>query len=258
MHEDKNIGFSIAEMDGYISSAHFPNAYNIRTIGHDANHVYHILDYESVYQSDWVKHLREVQNGSQNDSTLLIKAEVFELFDKTLFLKLDDMRYEYFDEHSQLVTDYTQREKTTCAIETLSSTFGLDFILLDSTKYVFQFTYFENITFSSVDFSLPQKDVKIDVICHQDIYLERQDFDLCLCLPTKKVALVLKNIFATDYLFLNIIFRDGRTWLGHDCSAFKRAYTLLTKNREPIFFLDKPFYPKVSHDEIFERLRLDV
>lgn len=253
MHEDKNVGFSIAETEGYSCSAHFPNANNIRTIGHDANHVYHIVDYESAYQCDWVKHLREVKNGPQNDATLLIKAEVLELFDKTLFFKLDDMRYEYVDENFKSRTDSDRLNATWSAVRTLSKSSGLDFILLESTKYFFSLADYENISFSSVDFLLHQKDVKIEVHCHQDMYVERQDFDLCLSLPTKNAALVLKNIFATDY-YLTIIFRNGRTWLGHECWAFIRAYAQLTENRAPIFLNDKPFYPKVSHDEIFERL----
>lgn len=254
MHEGKNVGFSIAEMDGYICSAHFPNANHIQTIGHDENHVYHIIDYETVYQSDWVKELRQTQHGPQNDYHFVVRGEVVEFFDKTLFLKIDDMRRKHLDK-VRLIVD-PQSLVAWNAVKTLSKSYGLDFIFLESTKYYFSFFDFENITFSSVDFLLHHEDdMNIDITCHEDIYIERQSFDLCLSLPSKKVAFVLKNIFLTD---ARVFFRDGRTWDGHSCEDFKKVYTLLTENVQPIFFLDKPFYPKVTHEQIFKILRLDI
>ncbi|XP_037041890.1 uncharacterized protein LOC119078458 [Bradysia coprophila] len=231
-HEEKYVGYSIDGDVGYICVAQFPNAFKIRTLGHDDRHVYHIIDYQSVYQSDWVKHLSQIRSGPQQSSTRLLEAEVIEMFDQTMFLKSDNA-----GRNSALWQ----------ALSILSKLPEIEFIRLESNYYQFNFDQLKNVT-CSLDLTNVHRSLLLFPE-YPDIRIQRQNFDLCFSCSLTKSVLVLQGVFKEGF--------DSHVSMQYyltssNLDVLARSYGQITKHKGPISLLDQPFYPAITIEELYD------
>lgn len=233
-HAGKCIGYSMDGVVGYICTAQFPNAYTVRTLGHDDSHVYHIIDGQTIYQSDWIEHLAQIRDGPKTSSTSLCKADVIELFDQTMFVNSLEI-----DESSDLWK----------GLEIVSKLLEIEFIWMDSSRYKFEFGRLTNVTYSMDLTDIAWDAVKIQCYTsnHPDMRVQRMNFDLCFTCPSTKSALVLPGVFKENVgsnVKIVVEFLDGNV------ATLISIYNEAIEHTGPISILDRPFYPSVTMEEI--------